>query len=161
MPELVPQLYADFREKVIAAWPEVSANGVYGAAHVNMIPWADLELPYAVLHCERFEKEPGWAADTDMWAVAFHVYYVYEPGSQTVAGPLAEGPISPLIERLETLRDVFLTRATMGLTNGQVLGVQEFSWDDSLPPNAVLSAKGDRARAGRVTVSILIGLTVS
>ena len=148
MSAYVPGIFADIQAIIKPVWPEVVANGIWEATHVNQVPWGELTIPFAVTHIKRFERSSLLVPDVLGYMVSADVYYI----AQTA------GPISPIIAKLESLRDALSTAA---LTHGQVYDIGNFEWDDSLGPNAFFVASNSTARAGMITVQVLIGQNIT
>jgi len=138
-------LYDALRTVISTVWPEVDADGIFEADHLDMIPWQDLTLPYSVIAISSMPQDTDLASlDSLAYLPVVEIFYVCA----------VDGPRSPVRAKLEALRDALWTGP---LRIGQVRSIPSLDWSSDLVPNQVLAAKGMGARAGRIQVGILIG----
>ena len=137
-------LYAALRERIRTVWPEVVPNGIYEADHVESIPWEQLTAPYAVIAVSSMPRDPQWGAANQAYKPLVEIYRVDE----------VKGPLSNLRNELEAL-DTDLSLAA--LTSGQTMRVEDLCWSLELEPNQVFVSKRMPHRAGRLSVTCLIG----
>lgn len=143
MSAYLENLYSALRTRINATWTDVTANGIYEAEHVDLIPWADLTPPYAVL---TITEMPGgdWGMQNLTYQPMVEVWYV---GQVT-------GSSGSIRAKLEAMRDDLRVN---DLTTGQVIDITDLSWSDNLVPNNVFLSKGYMQRAGRLIAECVIG----
>jgi hypothetical protein len=140
-------LYDAIRTRIAAVWPDVPDNGIFEPEHVDLIPWADLTPPFAVVAIDAIPKGE-WGSANEAFVPQVHIYYVAK----------VNGPLSGIRAKLE---DLDADLRTAALTAGQVLSNDELNWSEQLEPNQVFIQKRMAHRAGRVSVTCLIGLIYS
>ncbi len=141
---------AELRALCVSVWPEVE-DGVGGgnvleAEHANMVPWATLGLPYAVMLVERMDRG-DWGADNLDFEVTMVVYYA----------AATRGASTSLRTKIETLLNAIWP--TEVFTTAQTLDWLTLQWDDTLMPNQQFRASNLDARAGMLRFKVLIGVT--
>ena len=144
MASYLPALYTVARAVIASACPEVVANGIYEAEHADRIPWEEYNLPYAVILVESMTQSLDYSGINDVYDVSLEVFYVCEVG----------GPVSPIRDALERIRDAFNTADQMLI---QVQRIRELSWSDSSEVNALFASKNMPHRAGRIDISVIAG----
>lgn len=138
--------YTALRTRITATWTDVVTGGVFEAEHIQLVPFADLTLPFAVIVLNR-AVAADWGASNQTYIVQADVYYV-----ATVTGPTGA-----VLTKLEALRDDLWTT---DLTTGQVMPEgMALEWSDAMYPNTLFAAKEMLIRAGRLSVNVLVGET--
>lgn len=147
MSTYIQPLYDAVRAKVLTAWPDVEAAGVFEAEHIADIPWGDLKnkAPFAAIQVTSVARVQRGLANRH-FQVGITVYRMQR----------VNGPSGRLLTQLEALRDLLLGAK---LNCGPVLPMPfEMKWDEELPANAILAAKEMfYLRAGTVSFAVLVG----
>lgn len=140
------QLVTDLRALLATNWSEVKANGIWEYRHINMVPWQDLTLPYAVMVFPEFTTDDRWGVTNDAYSGQVELYYVGED----------LGEASTQITKMETVRTYLIQN---GLTGALIPIVSDVTWNDDIEPNIIFRDKNYTSRASRLTVEIVVGET--
>jgi hypothetical protein len=142
--EYIGQLYDELRAIYLQTLPEVEAGGVWVTQHLDRVPMETLEFPCGGIHIETFPRTHEWGTGLMLYNPTVHIYYLANQ----------EWDSLEIAAQMEKLRDAF---EFAEISNGQINWVEEVTWGDSLTPNAFFASKNNKARAGRISVNLLVG----
>lgn len=143
------ELRAALRERILAVWPEVRANGVWNENEITTIPWERLaqegRVPLVVLGLS-LRSDAAWDPNSTTETGEAKVSYVQRDDEKI---DLLESRLSALQEGLweEDDADVW-----------QVPTFPDQSTDIRLPLNAYFRGRQAPFYAGTVTLPLLVGL---
>ena len=148
MSAYLDSLYDALRTVISAAWPDVDADGIFEAEHLDLMPVEDLTPPYAVISVSSMPKNDDWAVDTLAYQPVVDIYIV----------EAVSGPRSGIRARLEVLRDALWTTP---LAFGQVMDIPLLDWSSDIEMNSLLAGKSLSQRVGKLQVDVLVGQTAA
>ena len=130
-------MYAAFRTAINATWTDVAADGVWEYEHIDMVPWALLTPPMAVILLPAAVETDEWGCRNQSYNLMTEFYYV----------TAQVGSSSAIRAKLEAMRDYLIAT---GLAAGQVIDVYELNYSESLRPNQHFIDANRPHRAGMV-----------
>jgi hypothetical protein len=144
--DLEPTITA-LRAAMVAALPELGANGVYEAEHADLVPWADFALPYGVILIDEVPRDEAGPLDETWLRPRVQLYYVMSVSGDSVG----------LRAKLQTLRAALWPTDPLAAANaGQIVSEVGWGWSADLPPNQVFRRDGVQRRAGRLVLDVLV-----
>jgi hypothetical protein len=109
--DLEPTITA-LRAAMVAALPELGANGVYEAEHADLVPWADFALPYGVILIDEVPRDEAGPLDETWLRPRVQLYYVMSVSGDSVG----------LRAKLQTLRAALWPTDPLAAANaGQIV----------------------------------------
>jgi hypothetical protein len=142
-------LVTDVRAMLASTWTDCKANGIWEYKHIDMVPWAELTAPYAVMIFPDFQEDDSWGVTNDTYSAMCEFYYVGED----------LGEASTQRTKIEAARDFFLQNTYLSSSGSIVALVTDLDFSDNFEPNVIFRDKNYTSRAGRFGVEFIVGQT--